>query len=399
MKIGVFSNFYPPMERGGAELIAQRVADELSRRGHEVFVLSTMPFSGVSSLRIRETEHHVARIYRFFPFNLYHLSHASSYPFPARLLWHALDTVGPFPHARIDRLLEKEEPDVVLTHNLKGLGVRAARCVQDAGIRHIHTLHDVQLSVPSGLMIYGKEGGFLNQGWPRRLYERATIRALGSPDVVISPSKFLSDFYAKRGFFSKTTMRILPNPAPKSLSVIAPSSQFPSGPTRFLFVGQLEVHKGIRLLLEAMAKLDRPYELHVIGDGSLAREIAKQATIDSRLFFHGFISLEHIKKLMTKSDAVIVPSLCYENSPTVIYESFQMGLPVIASRIGGISELVTDGKNGLLVEPGSLEALRLTLERFILERELFWSRREEIKKNAEQYSLQRYVDELETMFI
>ncbi len=386
------------MEHGGAELVAQRVADELSRRGHDVFVLSTMPFSGLRSLRPKSVEYHVARIYRFCPLNLYHLSNAHRYPFFLRLLWHLIDSFGPFPHQLVDRMLVKEEPDVVLTHNLKGLGVRAARCIQEAGIRHIHTIHDVQLSVPSGLLIYGEEKRSMNTGWPRRVYEWMVRRSLGRPDVIVSPSKYLAQFYAERGFFRGVDVRVLSNPAPKPLSsVVRPASPM-AGPVRFLFVGQLEEHKGINLLLEAMDHLTFAFEIHVVGDGRLAEQVTARAKRDARVFVHGFISLEHIKKLMAQSDAVVIPSLCYENSPTVIYESFQIGTPVIASRIGGIPELVTDGKSGLLVEPGSVLSLAHAMERLTSERAFFWNQQEDIKKLAEAVSLRQYVDELETLF-
>lgn len=399
MKIGVFSNLYPPMERGGAELVAQRVADELSRRGHEVFILSTAPFSGSKSLRPSCVEYHVERVYRFFPVNVYHVLNAHRYPVPIRLIWHLIDVFGPFPHKLIDHILDEEEPDVVLTHNLKGLGVRSARCIHEAGIRHIHTLHDVQLSVPSGLLIYGEEKKGINHGWPRRIYERMIRRAIGKPNIVISPSKFLADFYVERGFFHNTDIRIIPNPAPKPLSSIVRSLSPQDGPVRFLFVGQMEKHKGIELLLQAINRLSIAFELHFAGDGTMANEVNRLAQRDERIFVHGFISLEHIKRLMANSDAVVIPSLCYENSPTVIYESFQIGTPVIASRIGGIPELVNDGQTGLLIEPSSIASLVGAMERIAKERYTFWQKQEIIKQNAEQYSIRHYVDQLEKLFI
>ncbi len=194
MKIGVLTNFYPPTQRGGAELVAQRVADELARRGHKVFVLSTMPYAGVSSLRPHVVENHLERVYRFFPLNLFHLSRASSYPLPVRLLWHLIDLCGPIPHRIVDRLIDQEEPDVILTHNVKGLGVRAARCVQERHVRHIHTLHDVQLSVPSGLLLYGTEHEWIHTGFLRRWYEHMSKSRFGIRDLFGRPWHFLGDF-------------------------------------------------------------------------------------------------------------------------------------------------------------------------------------------------------------
>lgn len=399
MKIGIFSNLYPPSERGGAELIAQRVADELASRGHDVFVVTTMQFSGIRSLRPSVKEHYIERVFRFYPLNFYHLTNAHKYPFPIRLLWHVVDAFGPFPHSFIRCLLLEEKPDAVFTHNLKGFGVGAVSDIQKMGIRHIHTVHDVQLSVPNGVLAYEKEDNQKAVGLFRQKYEQMMKRSIGTPDVVISPSKFLADFYHSRGFFSNSQMKIIPNPAPKYINRTERESALPDGPMRFLFVGQIETHKGIDVLLKAVSRLPFPFELHIVGDGTRVCDIKKHSQIDPRIRFHGFISLEHIRKLMRMCDVVVLPSLCYENSPTVIYESFQVGIPVIASRIGGIPELIQEGENGLLVEPGNVDELVSALIKVAQEREKFWTKTKEIQKNVEKFSLKKYVDELQNLYL
>ncbi|MBU0880203.1 glycosyltransferase family 4 protein, partial [Patescibacteria group bacterium] len=70
----------------------------------------------------------------------------------------------------------------------------------------------------------------------------------------------------------------------------------------------------------------------------------------------GKIDRESVAKYLNQVDCLIVPSLCYENSPTVIYEAFSMGLPVIASKIGGITELMKDNQE-MLFEPGNKDDL------------------------------------------
>ncbi|MBI2475236.1 glycosyltransferase [Candidatus Uhrbacteria bacterium] len=399
MKIGIISNLYPPSERGGAELVAQRVADEFFSRGHDVFIITTMPFGGIKSLFPKVTEHYVERVYRFFPLNLYHLFSASKFPFFLRLIWHVIDLFGPFPKSVLKRVLKEEEPDVVFTHNLKGLGMSASLQVQKMGIHHIHTIHDVQLSIPSGILICDHKDNKEQVGFVRRLYEKATKHAIGSPDVVISPSNFLAEFYKARNFFSNSEIRVIPNPTPKYVSREERETVSPNGPIKFLFVGQIEDHKGIKVLLEAVNNLSFPFELHIAGDGASVQGVVKKANLDSRILFHGFISLEHIRKLMRNCDCVVLPSLCYENSPTVIYESFQVGTAVIASKIGGIPELVIDGENALLVEPGSVDSLTDAFKKFEKQRDFFWNKTKEIQKSAERFSLKKYVDELERIAI
>lgn len=396
MKIGVVSNLYPPSARGGAERIAQRVAYKLYKRGHDVFVVSTLPFDGPRSLFARVTERAVEAVYRFYPANIYHLLNGHRYPFPVRLLWHLIDLWNPSPALTIRRVLQDEKPDVILTHNLKGMGLQVAREIQRAGVPWIHTLHDVQLSVPSGLLLWQHEGDWLNRSFARRWYERAVQHVIDSPPVVISPSQFLADFYRSRGFFPQSRVEVTPNPAPQILSP-ARVAPVPGAPVRLLFAGQLEEHKGIRLLLRALNASDIPFELHIAGEGALTSEIEAWAQRDRRVTYHGFISLEYLVELLAASDAAVVPSLCYENSPTVIYEAFQVGVPVIASRIGGVGELVRHGENGYLVTPGDerelIDAVRLLAQ----ERQAFFDKQKDIRHSMEPHFLPHYVDHLESI--
>lgn len=395
MRIGIISNLYPPHERGGAELIARRVADELSRRGHNVSVLTTQPYTGFESLLLRLKEKHIERVYRFHPLNLFGIENISKKPFLWRLLWHVIDAVSPGVRSVIQRWILEEQPEVIFTHNLKGIGLSIGRFIQESEVRHIHTLHDVQLTIPSGLLMWGQEQSFLNRSFLRRRFEALAKWAIGKPDAVISPSKFLLDLHSSRGFFSDVETRVIPNPAPP---VTVPNrSVARSGPIRFLFAGQLEEHKGILFLLHALNTLEVPFQLHIAGDGSLRAEIEERCARDARLTFHGFVALDPMLKLIATVDAVIVPSLCYENSPTIIYESFAVGAPVIASKIGGIPELIVEGENGCTFEPGNEKSFFEALNHITNDPSFCWEKSAQIREMAEKYALKKYVDELEGM--
>src|SRR5262249_5517492 len=82
---------------------------------------------------------------------------------------------------------------------------------------------------------------------------------------------------------------------------------------------------------------------------------------------HGPLPHERVADGLTSIDVLVVPSVWPENSPLVIREAFLSGAPVVASRIGGIPEIVEDGRNGLLFEPGDTGDLRRALERLIHE--------------------------------
>lgn len=393
MKIGIISNLYPPMARGGAEQVAWRTVQEFLRQGHEVFVISTCPRNGVRSLFPRLTERSGEAVYRFFPLNVYHMLDAGRRGFFSRLIWHAVDLYSGCSARAVRTVLREEKPDVVVTHNIKGFGLQAVRELRRQKMPHVHVLHDVQLSVPSGLLIAGKERAFLNAPFFRVPYEFAVRAVFGSPDVIVSPSAFLADFYRSRGFFSKSRFEVLPNPAPNQ--DMRGQRLDRSGPLRILFAGQLEPHKGVQLLKRVLSHTDLPFELHIAGEGSLSQELTEWAERDRRVTHHGFVSLSNLFKILSLCDVTVVPSLCYENSPTVIYESFQAGVPVIASRIGGVGELVRDGENGFLVASGDEAAFEDALKRFLEEREAFRAKGDMIRSGMEPYAISTYARKFE----
>ena len=195
MNIGLVSNLYPPYARGGAEQIVRRTAHALDRMGHRVFILTTRPFAGWKSMRQPTVERLVGTVYRFYPPNLYHPLNDWHWPWPARAVWHLTDMWSRRPAQVLREIIAREKPDAIITHNLKGVGLQVAREIRRHNLFHIHTLHDVQLSVPSGLLMAGQDQGWMNYSPLRLWYEQQVKGIVGSPHVVISPSKFLADFF------------------------------------------------------------------------------------------------------------------------------------------------------------------------------------------------------------
>lgn len=291
-------------------------------------------------------------------------------------------------------MLLEEKPDIILTHNLKGIGLRVPEMLQKNKIPFIHTLHDVQLSIPSGLIIYN-EKNWLNRSFLRSWYERWVKKFFGKPNRVISPSKFLADFYKERGFFKKQEIDILQNPAPHF--TLPDRGERQPGPLRLLFVGQLEKHKGILLLLDALDQVKAPVELHIAGEGKLKEYLSERMTRDRKVTYHGYVSTEQLQQLFMMTDSIVVPSLCYENSPTVIYESLQSGVPAIVADAGGAAELIQNGENGYIVEPGNQQALTRAIERMAEEAERFRHKDRQIRESIAPYHIEQYIEKLENI--
>ncbi|MCE8419826.1 glycosyltransferase [Rhodovulum sulfidophilum] len=136
----------------------------------------------------------------------------------------------------------------------------------------------------------------------------------------------------------------------------------PATARELLFVGRLAAVKGVPLLLEAMARLGPEHpgaRLTLIGDGPERARIEAEAArlgLGTRVVFAGYRSQEEVAGALARSDLFVLPSFA-EGVPVVLMEAMAAGLPVVATRIAGIPELVEDGVSGLVVDPGSATAL------------------------------------------
>ncbi len=393
MKIGFISNLYPPYVRGGAEHVVVRTVEGLSERGHDAFVISTRRKTANDAI---ETSRNAEPVYRFYPKNLYYLLDDYKQPVLKRLLWHIIDAFSPYPARRVEEILSGEQPDVVVTHNLKGIGLRIPGAIRKLRLAHVHVVHDLQLIYPSGLLFAGEEKKPRIFAPVYGVYRFVCRMLLGQPDLVIFPSQFLKDEYLKHGFFKHSKVEVLPNPAPEFQAVLRTGK--PEGHFRLLFVGQLEYHKGIRLLLEAMKELPPEVELIIAGEGTLSAEVSAAAKADKRITYLGYIAIDQLISCFGIADALVVPSLCYENSPTVIYESLQAGVPVVAADIGGVGELIQEPKNGVMFEPGNLADYCRAVRNVMEKRDLYYQSQEVIKSTVSDYGLSNYVSRLTDRF-
>lgn len=358
MKICLINNLYKPFNRGGAENIVELTAAGLKADGHDVFIITSSPkvsaplSQEAGGLNLSPLLKYNLKIYRFGVPNLssyYNLNRLSLF---LRFFWHLIDALNLGGYFKVKKILLRENPDLVITHNLKGLGYLTVRAIKRLNINHYHTLHDIQLLYPSGLMVYGEEKKV--DGLWARFYQWLNKRLFNGVKVIISPSDWLLQEHLRRGFFTGSKKLILPNPilsAPSEPESLREEKERII--LRFLYVGQVEKHKGILFLIENFKfflKYVRLAELTLVGDGSELKAVGEMAVDCPEIKILGRQTREEVAYLMKRADCLIVPSLCYENSPTVIYEAFISGLPVLASSLGGSKELLA-GDCGLLFRP------------------------------------------------
>lgn len=363
--------------------MVSNVVSGLKSRGHEVLVITVGYENKMEVIN-------GIKVYRIKPFNLFNFLDINNQPAWKRLFWHLLDMFNDVQTWRIYKVLLAEKPELVLTHNLKGLGYQVPPLLKLLKIRHIHTVHDMQLIHPSGLITDDPK---FKLNLFVRLYTRFCRELFNNPDVVVFPSDYIRLVYRRYKLFTKAKMAILGNPLlikPRKVKTTAKSRIF-----TLVFIGQLELYKGIIDLIKAANRLTGDWQLLVAGDGKAEKE-ARRVAIDSpRIKFLGRLSQDELEqKIWSEADVLVNPSRTAESFGMVVIESYAHGVPVIASKIGALPELVKDGLTGWLVKPGNPDDLKRQLEFIIDNRDHLTPLTDKCLAEAEKYTIDSYLNRL-----
>lgn len=269
--------------------------------------------------------------------------------------------------ADVGRLVETFKPDVVHVHNTWPMVSPSVYWPAfKAGVPVVQTLHNFRLMCPQAMFL--REGKICEdclgtlpwRGVLRGCYRKSRVqtallastvqlhRAVGSYERAVTLFVALSAFSKSKfvqGGLDADRIVIKPN------FVEDTGDGMLDQRTGGLFVGRLSDEKGISVLLDALRMGQAP--VTVIGDGDWGQQTRQQLG-DHAL---GFRPVAEILSRMKSAAYLVLPSLCGENFPRTIAEAYSCGLPVIASRLGAMAELVDDGKTGLLFEVGNVRDL------------------------------------------
>ncbi|MFH2051732.1 MAG: glycosyltransferase family 4 protein [bacterium] len=376
MKILLQNSLYWPDMVGGAEQCTLLLARLLRERGHRVDILSTSGRHGRSGeLSESPDVDGVGRVFKGDSHGLYDLIDVGDRRpgILVRGLHHYAAVHSPRWRRLALGLLRDLEPDVLHTNSLVGHSPALWAAARSRGIPVVHTLHDFHLLCPRNTLLRSSGADCLAPPLPCRILSRLKLAATDQVQAVTAPSRFHLDRHLQAGGFPRAHAEVVPN-AIEDLPPQAPDRP-QTGPVRGLFLGVLEPHKGIDLLLST---LDRAFasdrfgdlEFDFAGRGSAADRVRDFCSRhEGRARFHGFVGGEAKQGLLARAHLSVVPSTCQDNSPRTILDALAWGLAVIASARGGIPELVDDGREGFIIEPGEADLLA-ALARYLEDRTL-----------------------------
>jgi glycosyltransferase involved in cell wall biosynthesis len=275
-------------------------------------------------------------------------------------------------YREIAQLLKKGRPDIAHFHNTFPLISPAAyyACKQ-ISVPVVQTLHNYRLLCP--------RANFLRDGqvceaclrqpvaWPGVAHGcyrgsrpataavaamQITHRAMGTWQTKVAVYIALSEFAKKKfieGGLPGNRIATKPN-------FVAGDFKSRASPGRYaLFAGRLSEEKGVQVLLSAWRMLQTAIPLRIVGDGPRLDKMACEVreSLLSWVELTGRRTPEEVRLLMSEAKFLIFPSICYENFPVVVAESFASAVPVIASGLGSMAEIVRDGVTGLHFEAGN----------------------------------------------
>lgn len=409
-RILLATHHYPPERVGGAELLAQRIARKLVQQGIAVQVvcIENVRRADKTSITGRDETDGAVRVRR--------LDLELAQDEDLRLWFDA-----PLLRSEFESLCDSWQPEIV--HLVSGylMGLAPLNAARRRGIPTVITLTDfwflcptIQLLRSDGSLCEGPEAlecarcllssrrvfhtldervPALMRAWVSQarahswldggLHVRAQLAALNErhahlmdalnhADALLPLTNFVVAMHRRNGFDADMPITQIDCFDTDDFDAVEPRLTR-RNEIHFGYLGQITPVKGVEVLLRAFLKLransETPIYLHIHGklnaQSSYSRTLQKLAGNSPRIIFHGTYEHGRALALLNELDAVVVPSVWHENVPRVIFEAFAAKCPVIGSRVGGITEAVTDGKNGLLFERGSADDLARVMQKIV----------------------------------
>ncbi|MBI5433716.1 MAG: glycosyltransferase [Planctomycetes bacterium] len=407
MKLLLVSRGFPPRGRWGTEFYTHQLARGLATRGHEVSILC--------AVRDKTRERGSIEVSCSDGFRVFVVANPPDPRKPLADSWRTAEVERAF-----DELLGRERFELVhFNYLLWGLSARLPTIARARGVPNVVTLTDFGLLCHRGQMFDWRsrdcggphapavcarcirEPSSYDDHGPRLFAKRAAVRgaallgglgrvvtakhvaermrgiaeAARSVDRFIAPTRALAEVFV-RGGFDRASIEHLVYSFDETPFLAARAE--PEGDVvRIGFLGQYAPNKGPHVLLDAVRIMAHrlpesvePWRVELYGDsaGERYRDYGAQAFADheARVVVHGAIEHVEVPELFRKLSAVVVPSLWMENAPFAALQARAAGVPIVASDVGGLAEVVEAPRFGDVFPPGDALALADRLREVVL---------------------------------
>ncbi|GIL09171.1 MAG: glycosyl transferase family 1 [Chloroflexota bacterium] len=393
---------FPPTHSAGAERRTERMARWLADNGHHVEVVAVEDLTA-EGFHVKSRDENGILVHRLF--------YRAANDFDPLVSFYDYPPVG----AALEDILRRGAFD--LMHIVSGylLGNQAVQAARRVGIPSVITLTEfwfmcarLNLIQATGALCTGPESydkctrclmedkrryrlpaqvapKVMDAVWPvvyrtassgqmRAAVQRRdhTLRAaLKAVDLVICPSNYLIDKFAEFGFDTENFHFIrqgLARPGHSAAAGCSTAQVLSLG-----YIGQIKEHKGVDLLIDAVIPLLLEGKRIIVelwgpeteGSGYARALRARSAAFPANIRWQGKYTGHKVWDVLAQTDVLVMPSRWHENSPNAILEAFEMGVPVIATNLGGMAELVSHERSGLLFEFDSSDDLRRQIRRLL----------------------------------
>lgn len=376
LKIAIVSTYYPwPPSIGGVETIVRNVSTELGKRGHQVHVVTT-PFDATTMERISEygVEEKDGVIIHNLKLGRLRIGYAG-------FLKELKDAI------------REIAPDVLHSHNLHPHLFQAAKWKEQLGFRVVAELHHPAVTIDhfAARLVF-----------PIVVYN--LLRAQIAVDAFVAHTLMEMRWLVDKGIPASKVHKVMFPGVSQMLIDYVPKRQLFSE-NIVLFVGRLKRVKAVHILIQAMAKV-----VEEINDTSLwlvgpedekyrksMNRLIDELGLGSHVAFKGPLFGEELYECMANSLILILPSLM-EYTPSVVLEAQALGLPVIATRVGALPELVLHGETGFLIKPNNPDELAEATVALITNGDLRAKISVNARSFAREFILERSVDNLEELY-
>lgn len=356
MKVLLINNFF--YRKGGSEAVFFNTAELLKNAGHEVVFFS---IENEKNINVNGHEYFVGQGGNLTKIRNYFCNSEAA--------------------RKLDEVLTKENPDLAHVHLFwGGISPSIFAVLKKHSIPLVHTVHDYRMVCPAYTFRNGKgevceqcKGGHFIRCFINRCSKCSIVQStLMTAEMYYRnrkwhPAKeldgiiYVSNFAKQKHEEFDPQFAKVPNMVLYNFTNVGekyPPIEKDGG--YFLYYGRLSYEKGIGTLVEAFAKHPE-LSLKVVGTGPIEADLKKKRY--TNVEFVGYKSGDDLFNLVRNARFVCVPSEWYENNPMTIVEAYSMGVPVIGARIGGIPEIVDDGKTGFLFNSTNIASLAEAIEK------------------------------------